>query len=150
MYRQGGEEACADCGRTFAAGRLESHQRACRRVFLEKRPVFNTKQQRVEHTAMAVYIDPDLIQPSTVVPHHLAHHHYPKRDRKSRGSSTSTISAVSKCSTTSAVSVAGGTAAPDQHPRSRSSASTAASHASHTPGTPRTAWRASSSSGKAS
>jgi hypothetical protein len=45
-------EQCADCGRTFAVGRLQGHARVCRSVFGEKRAAFDGRMKRVRGTPM--------------------------------------------------------------------------------------------------
>ncbi|KAG5188281.1 hypothetical protein JKP88DRAFT_304958 [Tribonema minus] len=48
-----GEEQCADCGRTFAEGRIDAHARVCRRVFGARRPVFDGRERRLRGTPLA-------------------------------------------------------------------------------------------------
>ncbi|CAM9838724.1 unnamed protein product [Ectocarpus sp. 6 AP-2014] len=52
------EERCEDCGRTFAPGRLRSHAKACRSVFLERRRPYDPKAMRAKGTPLEFFQQP--------------------------------------------------------------------------------------------
>ena len=47
---------CPDCGRKFNPGPFEKHAKICRKVFIEKRKVFDSKQMRIEDNPELVKI----------------------------------------------------------------------------------------------
>ncbi|CAM9594902.1 unnamed protein product, partial [Hapterophycus canaliculatus] len=51
-------ERCVDCGRTFAPGRLQSHAKACRSVFLERRRPYDPKAMRARGTPLEFFQQP--------------------------------------------------------------------------------------------
>ncbi|CAN0002839.1 unnamed protein product, partial [Ectocarpus sp. 4 AP-2014] len=51
-------ERCEDCGRTFAPGRLRSHAKACRSVFLERRRPYDPKAMRARGTPLEFFQQP--------------------------------------------------------------------------------------------
>jgi WW domain/zinc-finger of a C2HC-type len=48
-------EQCAECQRTFAAGRLQAHESVCKRVFGSRRPVFDATQRRLKGTPLEFF-----------------------------------------------------------------------------------------------
>eukprot|EP00903_Cladosiphon_okamuranus_P007711 g7472.t2 len=52
------EERCEGCGRTFAPGRLQSHAKACRSVFLERRQPYDPRAMRAKGTPLEFFQQP--------------------------------------------------------------------------------------------
>jgi WW domain/zinc-finger of a C2HC-type len=58
-------EQCAECHRTFAAGRLQAHESVCKRVFGSRRPVFDATQRRLKGTPLEFFTGSEPASSST-------------------------------------------------------------------------------------
>jgi WW domain/zinc-finger of a C2HC-type len=61
----GATEQCAECQRTFAAGRLQAHESVCKRVFGSRRPVFDATQRRLKGTPLEFFTGSEPASSST-------------------------------------------------------------------------------------